>query len=66
MFIERFGGQRFYHLIDKHLGAWNLFDVEFSFIDQLSNIMVLDVNMLDLILALRIFGQIDVYFIIIM
>lgn len=45
------------HAIGEYLGAWNLFDGKLSFVDKLSDVVVLYINVFSTVLTLYILNQ---------
>ena len=61
---ERLGWQRFSHTISWHFIAAYPRNCELFFIDQLSDVMMLDVNMLSRVLTFCIFSECDAHLVV--
>ncbi len=61
---ERLGCERFCHTISKHFKAADSRNGELLFIDQLSDVMMLDVNVLSLMLTFCIISECDAHLVV--
>ncbi len=61
---ERLDWQRFYHTISQHFRAADSRNGELFFIDQLSDVVMLDVNVLSPVLTFSILSKCDAHLVV--